>query len=39
MKPALAAVKGPKRLFNKNTGQRKLVRGRMLTDTCPVLEG
>ncbi len=34
-----AAVSRPRRLFNKNTGLRKPVRGRMGADACPVPEG
>ena len=37
--PLEAAAKGPKRLFNKNTGRRKSARRRMSSDTCPVPEG
>jgi hypothetical protein len=33
------AVNRPRRLFNKNTGLRKPVRGRMGADACPVPEG
>ena len=34
-----AAVSRPRRLFIKNTGLRKPVRGRMGADACPVPEG
>ncbi len=34
-----AAVSRPRRLFNKNTGLRQPVRGRMGADACPVPEG
>ena len=38
-KPERAAVKRPKRLFNKNTGLCEAERRSIGADTCPVLEG
>jgi hypothetical protein len=32
-------VKRPKRLFTKNTGLCKVVKRRIGSDACPVLEG
>ena len=39
MEPEGAAVKRPKRLFNKNTGLCEVERRRIGADACPVPEG
>jgi hypothetical protein len=39
VEPGGAAEKWPWRLFNKNTGLCKLVRGCIGADACPVPEG
>jgi hypothetical protein len=39
IEPEGAAVKRPKRLFNKNTGLCEVERRRIGADACPVPEG
>ena len=39
MEEQVAAVKRPRRLFNKNLGLCKRESGRIGADACPVLEG
>ena len=39
LKPEVAAVKRPNRLFTKNTGLCEVVRRRIGADACPVPEG